>query len=92
MRKFSLTLFVKADKENVKGEIPVYLKIKSNNSKSSMGLSIWVDKERWKITSQFRLTRINDEKKIRSVIDEILIEVNATYEKLTLKGLPFSAI
>ena len=91
MKNLRLVLYVKADKMNREGEVPVFLKMVYLNSKTSMSLGLWVDKERWKITEQFKYTRTLSEQKIRSNINAILTDVNRIFESLKYKEIPFSA-
>ncbi len=91
MKHFRLTLFVKADKVNEAGEVPVFVKIFDHGTNTTMNLNIKVNCDRWKITKQFRITKALKEQKIRRDIDEALSNINTIYNNLSSKGLPFSA-
>lgn len=91
MKQFRLTLFVKADKLNDTGEVPVFVKIIANGTNTSLNLNVKVDEQRWKITKQFRITKALKELRIRRDLDELLTTINIINQNLKSKGLPFSA-
>ena len=91
MKKMSLILFVKADKLNKEGDVPLYLKIKLPDSYTSIGLGIKVNLIRWKQTNQFKKSRINEEILLKNKINQVIGEIISIHDKLILRGLPFGA-
>jgi len=91
MKKMSLILFVKADKLNNEGDVPLYLKIKLPDSYTSIGLGIKVNLVRWKQTNQFKKSRINEEILLKNKINQVIGEIISIHDKLILRGLPFGA-
>jgi integrase len=91
MKKISLFLFIKADKLNNDGDVPLYLKIKLPDSNSSLCLGIKVNLLRWKQTNQFKNSRINEEIILRNKINQEIGEILSIYNKLELRGLPISS-
>ena len=91
MNKLRLSTFVKVDKTNYLEQVPVFVKISIFNTNTSMSLDHWVDNERWKITKQFKVSRALKEIIIKRDIDHKLNLVTDIFNKLELKGLPFSA-
>ncbi|MDB4533603.1 site-specific integrase [Vicingaceae bacterium] len=91
MKKVKVSLFVKSDKTNEKGQLAVYYKIQSGFSKTTFSAGVYVTHDRWKITDQFRQTRDLPEKKIRNVFDCAIADLQEIHSNLELKNLPFSA-
>lgn len=91
MKHLRLSLYVKADKANSAGEVPVFVKITYNGSKTSLSLDKRVNSERWKITNQLQDTRVLKEVKKRNDLDDMLSAIRALCDKLILRELPFSA-
>lgn len=91
MNKLRLSLFVKVDKVNSTGEIPVFVKISVNGTKTTMNVNATVDNLRWKSTNQFRTSNSLKEQKIRRDIDDVLADLRGIDKKLLSKSLPYSA-
>ncbi len=89
MKKLRLSLFVKKDKINDAGLVPVFVKILLAGQKTSMNLQIRVDDQRWKETAQFKNSKAFKEQKIRRDLNEILYQIEDIYDKLEGKGMPF---
>ena len=61
MKHLRLSLFVKVDKVNEAGEVPVFVKISYMGNKTALSLDVRVDDDRWKSTNQFCNTRVMKE-------------------------------
>jgi hypothetical protein len=91
MIRLRLSLYVKVDKVNSAGEVPVFVKITYKGTKTALSLNVRVDGTRWKITNQLHNTRVLSEVKLRNDIDDMLSTIRGLYDKLVLRELPFSA-
>ncbi len=91
MKHLKLSLYVKADKVNLAGEVPVFVKITYKGSKAALSLDVRVDGTRWKTTNQFRETRILNEIKKRNDIDDMLSSIRGLCDKLNGREVPYSA-
>ncbi len=91
MKQLRLSLYVKVDKVNLAGEVPVFVKISHNGTKTALSLDVRVDGDRWKCTNQLSNTRVMKEVKLRNDIDDMLATLRALYGKLIQREEPFSA-
>jgi site-specific recombinase XerD len=91
MKRLRLSLYVKVDKVNVVGEVPVFVKISYKGTKTALSLDVRVDDSRWKDTNQLHNTRVMKEVKLRNDIDDMLATLRALYDKLIQREEPFSA-
>ena len=92
MKNLKLSLFVKADKINETGEVPVFLKIIKRDSRTTLRLGLKVDQSRWKETNQFKNTRVLKEVKIRVLLGDAMSDIRKIYQGMKLKEIPFSAV
>ncbi|TXB66142.1 site-specific integrase [Vicingus serpentipes] len=91
MKQLRVTLFIKNDKVDKKGNVQVFLKIKYLNTSTTLSTDFWVDEEKWKKTTQFLFAKALKEIHIRRKIDELINKIHLIEQNLTLKGTQFSA-
>jgi site-specific recombinase XerD len=91
MKNAVFTFYVKKDKINEEGLVPIYLKIKLNASSTTLNSGFKINIDRWRSTLQLKDTRINHEKKIRAELDQLIQQLKIIEEKLKSRNTSFGA-
>lgn len=72
--------YLKTDKQNNYGELPIYCKIKYRNTVTTMSSGKWITKKRWLSTNHLRNPlKIKKENTIKLYLDKIIRDVDAAY-------------
>ena len=77
MKKINLTFYVKKDKINPLGQVPIYTRIITEGTKTTFSTLQWIDEKRWKETKQLKLARIPADVIIRDELNRIRIQINS---------------
>ncbi len=76
--------FLKTDKNNDDGELPIYCKIKYRNTITTMSSGKWISKKRWKSNNHLRNPlKVKSEKTIKQYLDKITRDVDFAYLHLS---------
>ncbi|MBZ0328262.1 MAG: site-specific integrase [Altibacter sp.] len=76
--------YLKTDKQNNKGESPIYAKIKLQGKTRTLSTGKFINKERWKSTNKLKNTlRLNTEKITKSTIDLLETKIESIYLELS---------
>lgn len=76
MKKINLTFYVKKDKINPLGQVPIYARILTEGTKTTFSTLKWVDGKRWKDKNRLTNTRNNEERVILDELNQIRIQIN----------------
>lgn len=75
--------YLKSDKQNNKGESPIYAKIKLQGKTTTLSTGKFISKERWDFTNKLKNTlRLNTEKKCKTAIDSLESKIETIYFEL----------
>jgi site-specific recombinase XerD len=75
MKNLKTTFYVKKDKANQKGEVPVYLRISYEETEATYFTSYFVNPKRWRETRCLKLSRIPEEIIIRDNLDLMIDKI-----------------
>ena len=92
MKNAVFTLYVKRDKINQEGLVPIYVKIALFGSSTTLNTGMKVSEDRWKDSNQLKNTRINPERKMRAELDRVIVELYEIEQKLIKREVSFSAL
>ena len=80
--------YLKTDKQNNKGESPIYAKIELQGKTTTLSTSKFISKERWLFTNKLRnKLRLNTERNCKTAIDLLENKIESIYFELTRMNL-----
>lgn len=75
--------YLKTDKQNIDGELPIYCKIRYKNTATTMSSGKWITKKRWIATNHLRNPlKVKSERALKSGLDRIKKDVDSIYLQL----------
>ncbi len=75
--------YLKTDKKNNDGELPIYCKIKYKNTATTLSSGKWITKKRWQATNHLRNPlKLKMEMAVKAGLDRIKEDVDSAYLKL----------
>lgn len=89
MKKLKLTLYIKTGNLDRQGKAPIMIKIIMPTAKTTLSSGLSIEPERWQNTIQLIKSRVPSEINLRAKIDQILREIELTYQKLEDRNIPF---
>lgn len=76
--------YLKTDKQNTDGELPIYCKIRYKNTVTTMSSGKWITKKRWLATNHLRNPlKVKSERALKSSLDRIKENVDSKYLQLS---------
>lgn len=76
--------YLKTDKQNKDGELPIYCKIKYRNTNTTMSSGKWISKKRWLSNNHLRNPlKLKCEKIIKQYLDKITSDVDSAFLNLS---------
>lgn len=91
MRNATLTLYVKKDKADELGLVPIYLKIKLPGNSTTLNTGMKIDQSRWVATNQLRKTKMSPEMLLRVNLDKLIQDLRTIEQKLINREAPFNS-
>jgi site-specific recombinase XerD len=75
MKNFNHAFYVKKEKINSQGQVPIYARIVTNGTKTTFATGYWVDHQKWAQNNQLRTARGSDSIRLREDLNQIKIEL-----------------
>jgi len=91
MKTSKIIFFPKNDKKNDNGKVPVYCKIRVNDTLTTFPTQKYVDAKKWEANKQFRTSRELGEKEIRQYLDTIIRDIERVEERFQSQGSGYTA-
>lgn len=80
--------YLKTDKNNTKGESPIYANIQLHGKTSTLSTGKYILKERWDLTDKLKkILRLEKEKNLKRYLDNIEIKIENSYLELVKKDV-----
>lgn len=84
--------YLKTGKQNKKGELSIYAKLKYKNSSTTFSTGKSISKKRWEATNHLRNTlKAKDEKALKISLSNLEKEIEKSYQDLLSKNIDFEA-
>lgn len=91
MQKFNLTFYVKKDKINSLGQVPIYARIMAEGTKTTFSTFKWIDGKRWGETKQLKITRNPEEIRLLDKLDEIRKKIEVKFNEILVSEVELTA-
>ncbi len=91
MKKINITFYVKKDKINLLGQVPIYARIITEGTKNTFSTLKWIDGKRWKDTNRLTITRNHEERVMLEELNQIRLQINSKGKEMVNSGLELTA-
>ncbi len=75
MKTFNHAFYVKKEKINLKGQVPIYTRIRAEGTKTTFATGLWVDHQKWMDNNQLKTARGEESIRLRDELNQIKIEL-----------------
>ena len=77
MKKINITFYVKKDKINPLGQVPIYARIITEGTQATLSTLKWIEGKRWKDTKRLTNTRNQEERVMLDELNQIRQQINS---------------